>query len=404
MLRRLVAALLAACACILLLTSALIDMVSGRYTWGPNDPELEFMYEAGSALGLIRAAKLHSSCTDAQEKQIWDALLELTGNPYSAAGIMGNLYAESGLSSTNMENSYEVSLGFTDATYTAAVDSGTYTNFVHDSVGYGIAQFTYWSLKRDVYNYARDNGLSVGDLTGQLQVLKNQVQSRTSLLSSLQNAESVREASDIFLHDYERPENQSVEVEALRASYGQYFYEKYEFGFSGSTEKTNLGLAQWAVAAYDQGWGYVWGTYGHLLTQSYYEAKLAQYPDGVGRYADFILDNWLGKRTADCIGLIKGYSWYDAETGKIGYAINGMPDIGADQIYNLASEKGPISTLPEIPGLILWSPGHVGIYIGNGYAIEARGTMYGVVKTKVSERSWVGWCKNPYIAYISDAD
>ena len=83
---------------------------------------------------------------------------------------------------------------------------------------------------------------------------------------------------------------------------------------------------------------------------------------------------------------------------------NGHPDVGADQLYNNATEKGPISTLPEIPGLILHAEGHVGIYIGGGYAIEAMGTRYGVVKTRVANRNWTGWCKSPYIMYVVESE
>lgn len=46
-------------------------------------------------------------------------------------------------------------------------------------------------------------------------------------------------------------------------------------------------------------WGYVWGTYGNVLTQSLFDYKLKQYPEGVGDYEDFIRENWLGRRTAD---------------------------------------------------------------------------------------------------------
>lgn len=167
--------------------------------------------------------------------------------------------------------------------------------------------------------------------------------------------------------------------------------------------KNNLDLVEWAIAAYNADWGYVMGTYGLVLTEDLLEAKLVQLPDDVGPYEEFIRANYLGLRTADCVGLIKGYSWYDVDTGEIGYATNGHPDVGADQLYNNATEKGPISTLPEIPGLILHAEGHVGIYIGGGYAIEAMGTRYGVVKTRVANRNWTGWCKSPYIAYVEEA-
>ena len=110
------------------------------------------------------------------------------------------------------------------------------------------------------------------------------------------------------------------------------------------------------MQAWENNWGYVWGTYGNILTESLFAYKKQQYPDGVGNYADFIEANWLGRRTADCIGLIKGYAWLDASTMRIGYAANGMPDYGADQMYQAAknagiqgTDYGTVSSMPEIP-------------------------------------------------------
>ena len=178
-------------------------------------------------------------------------------------------------------------------------------------------------------------------------------------------------------------------------------------GFVNPSTKNNLDLAAYAIQAWENNWGYVWGTYGNILTESLFAYKKQQYPDGVGNYADFIEENWLGRRTADCIGLIKGYAWLDTSTMRIGYATNGMPDYGADQMYQAAknagvqgTDYGAVSSMPEIPGLMLWKSGHAGVYIGNGYAIEAMGTKKGVVKTQVSGRGWQGWCKLPYIDYL----
>lgn len=58
-------------------------------------------------------------------------------------------------------------------------------------------------------------------------------------------------------------------------------------------------------------------------------------------------------------------------------------------------KNGKIATLPEVPGVLLFSSGHVGVYIGGGYAVEARGFNYGVVKTKVKDRSWTSWAYLP---------
>ncbi len=169
--------------------------------------------------------------------------------------------------------------------------------------------------------------------------------------------------------------------------------------FVDPTTKNATDLVTYAINAYESGWGYVWGTFGSVLTEGLFQAKLEQYPDGVGNFEDFIRDNWVGGRTTDCCGLIKGYGWLDPETMSINYGTNGMPDLGANQMYYNASESGTIDTIPEIPGLAVWHDGHIGVYIGNGYVIEAMGTKYGVVKTQLEGRGWTHWLKVEYINY-----
>lgn len=116
------------------------------------------------------------------ERTIWNYFCCKGFSPAGVAGLMGNLYAESGLNPINLQNTYEKRLGLTDAEYTAAVDSGSYSNFVRDSAGYGLAQWTYWSRK---------------------------------------------EASDIVLTKYERPADMSNAVKVKRASFGQAYYDAY---------------------------------------------------------------------------------------------------------------------------------------------------------------------------------
>ena len=169
--------------------------------------------------------------------------------------------------------------------------------------------------------------------------------------------------------------------------------------FTDPTTKNAADLVNYAIYAWESGWGYVWGTYGNMLTESLLTYKVSQYPDGVGNHENFIRGHWLGGRTADCVGLIKGYSWLSPETMTIDYGTHGMPDIGANQMYYNARESGPISTMPDIPGLAVWHEGHIGVYIGNGQVIEAMGTRYGVVKTELAGRGWTHWLKIPYINY-----
>ena len=72
-------------------------------------------------------------------QKIWGRLISAGLTPEGAAGLLGNLQAESGLNPRNLQNSFEKKLGFTDESYTAAVDSGSYAGFVHDGAGYGLA-------------------------------------------------------------------------------------------------------------------------------------------------------------------------------------------------------------------------------------------------------------------------
>ena len=169
--------------------------------------------------------------------------------------------------------------------------------------------------------------------------------------------------------------------------------------FVDPANKNAADLVTYAIHAWESGWGYVWGTYGNVLTESLLAHKVSQYPDGVGNHEDIIRANWLGGRTADCVGLIKGYGWLSPETMTIDYGTHGMPDIGANQMYYNAKESGPISTMPDVPGLAVWHEGHIGVYIGNGQVIEAMGTRYGVVKTELADRGWTHWLKVPYINY-----
>ena len=165
--------------------------------------------------------------TVSDEKTIWDTLYSFLGNAYGVAGLMGNLNAESSLKPTNLQNTYEKKLGYSDAEYTAAVDNGSYTNFVKDSAGYGLAQWTYWSRKQAMLDYAKAAGKSIGNLATQLGFLCKELTGYATVLNALKAATSVKEASDIVLTQYEKPADQSDTVKAKRAAYGQTYYDKY---------------------------------------------------------------------------------------------------------------------------------------------------------------------------------
>lgn len=160
--------------------------------------------------------------------------------------------------------------------------------------------------------------------------------------------------------------------------------------------KTNTGLVEFVKACI--GRPYIYGTFGQKVTKSLIDEKAKQYAKYMTAArvkkakADFI-----GKRADDCIGLIKNYLWASSPNANPVY--NSKQDWGADTTYNNAKVKGPISTMPEIPGICVCFSGHVGVYIGGGYVIEARGFNYGVVKTALKSRPWTNWYKHPLITY-----
>ena len=158
--------------------------------------------------------------------------------------------------------------------------------------------------------------------------------------------------------------------------------------------KTASGLVAYCKA--QLGLPYWWGTFGNIATASLLAYKRKQYPS---YYTASDFESQLGKRVHDCVGLIKGYRWSDTPTSEPRYVAS--QDVAVGGLYSQCSSKGAIRTMPEQPGVCVFMAGmtHVGVYIGDGYVIEARGHAYGVVRTKLSERGWSYWGKPSWIEY-----
>ncbi|NLW92897.1 MAG: hypothetical protein GXY34_15010 [Syntrophomonadaceae bacterium] len=164
---------------------------------------------------------------------------------------------------------------------------------------------------------------------------------------------------------------------------------------------TNIGLVEYAKAWLDYETRYGWGCWGQPVSDSIISQKAKQYPAhyNVTRRGDLV--KLVGKAwLIDCVGLIKGYYW-DCKPGGKSVGYHAASDVDADTMYARATCKGPISTLPEKPGLCVQMDGHIGIYIGNGLVIEStKGPLGdGVVQTKLTDRKWLHWLQCPYIIY-----
>lgn len=160
------------------------------------------------------------------EQIIWERLSKEFNN-YAVAGIMGNLYAESNLNPQNLQNSYEKLLNMNDEQYTRSVDSGTYKNFVNDSAGYGLAQWTYYSRKQKLLDLAQEQKKSIGDINLQLNYLIKEVKEDKVLLAVLEGATTIKQASDIILTRYEKPADMGEAVKKYRTECGQKYYDMF---------------------------------------------------------------------------------------------------------------------------------------------------------------------------------
>lgn len=167
------------------------------------------------------------------EGHIWYYLRANIGNEIGAAGMMGNMQAESGLKTNNLQNSFEKKLGMTDEQYTAAVDNGSYARdqFISDGAGMGLCQWTSSGRKAGLYDLKSSRGCSIADFGLQMDWLwKELTTSYKSVLDGLKKATSLYDATVLVLTKFECPADQSEAVRQQRTSYSQYFYDKYATG------------------------------------------------------------------------------------------------------------------------------------------------------------------------------
>ncbi len=154
-------------------------------------------------------------------------------------------------------------------------------------------------------------------------------------------------------------------------------------------ENSNGELAKFCIGKV--GTPYVMGTQGKTLTKDLYNRLVKWNPaKWFTLTRRLTVKKWIGREATDCHGLIE---WFVREQSRQKY------DTTADGAFLAAQEKGTIESIPEQPGICVRYPGHVGIYIGGGYVVEARGFDYGVCLTRLSARPWTHWYRHPRIKY-----
>lgn len=143
--------------------------------------------------------------------------------------------------------------------------------------------------------------------------------------------------------------------------------------------------------ALDQKWGYIWGSTGQTWTQAKQDVATRSMTVKYG-------SRWIGKRVADCSGL---FSWAFKELGEYMYH-------GSNTMWNkFCTSKGTLQSGITIrPGTAVFlvnsagSRHHVGLFIGDDTVIEAKGTAYGVVTSKLSH--WDEWGELTGVDYTNE--
>ncbi len=183
------------------------------------------------------------------EEKIWWALIDAGFSKEAAAGAMGNFWGESSVRANNLEDSFESTLGYTDESYTAAIDNGTYklSQFISDhtlencGAGYGLAQWTYYNRKEGLYNFAKEcKGVSIADenmqieyMLGELEVAGYAEGYATGQLGSnggytvndWKNASTPERAAEVFCWIFERP---AGGYDSRRSTKAREYYDKFK--------------------------------------------------------------------------------------------------------------------------------------------------------------------------------
>ena len=164
------------------------------------------------------------------KKKIWNALSRYGFSDKAKAAIMGNIGPESGFDPYNVEDRYKGD----DHAYVAAIDAGAYTRdeFATDHgqyYGFGLCQWTYWARKCGLYDLAKGRGVSIADLGMQLDYMWQELQTSefSAVLSVLRSDASLREMTEKFMVDFERPADKSQSAKNYRVGVAEEIYKEF---------------------------------------------------------------------------------------------------------------------------------------------------------------------------------
>ena len=140
------------------------------------------------------------------------------------AGILINIECESAFKSTNLQDSYELSLGMNDAQYTSRVDNDSYTRFVGDQAGYGLCQWTADDRKDGMLKFHRKRGVSIGDFRTQVDWMLTEIKSYTRAWRTVTLSNNPYECGYAICKYYEIPADTETKAD-YRGGQAQRWYD-----------------------------------------------------------------------------------------------------------------------------------------------------------------------------------
>ena len=132
------------------------------------------------------------------------------------------------------------------------------------------------------------------------------------------------------------------------------------------------------------GCGYAYGSEGQTLSPDLLKYFKSKFKDNVKDSTK----QWMNKECYDCSGLVM------KALAQAGISVHHS----AHYIWTEDMKKrGDIKDIPNDKLCLVFRKGkdgtmsHIGVYLGNGKVIEAKGADYGVVETNLSDGTWTNW-------------
>ena len=286
-------------------------------------------------------------------EKIWFALIGAGYSKEVAAGIMGNLYAESGLNPSLAETGRKLSAtGMTSEQYTAAVNKKTYSKnkFIYDEIGYGLMQWTYWSRKKGLYEYCQDK--NINDEDAQIKYMLKELKSYKD--ARWVNAKTVEEATEQFCWLVENPDKEKAHIETRKQMAQKYYNDmkdKEKGNYSGTAVEKMMQAAENIRV--------------HCTKKNYqYDATQPDYKEGIRAL-------W-NKKGVCCASYV---AWVLVEAGVVNEGtMNKIPYRGVNELYSGLIKTGKFKDIGTISqenmqkgDIVFWLGHHTQMYAGNGY-------------------------------------